>query len=154
MTLHEVAFFFEFLQPLIARQKLARIGNVLLHQFLHLLFDLFQILRSKRSRTIEIVEESGLGSRAVTKLGLGKKLEHRRRKQMRGGMPVDFERLGIAIGQDAKVGIFFQRPGEIDEIAVGLRRERSVGQPLADGLGNVERSAALGYVPSRSRRGA
>ena len=63
---------------------------------------------------------------------------------MRGRVPVNLERLGIFLGQDAKVGIFFERPREIDEIAVGLGRKRSVRQPLADGLGNIERSRALG----------
>ena len=48
MALHEVAFFFELRQPLVARQKLARVRHILLHQLLHLLLDLFQILRSKR----------------------------------------------------------------------------------------------------------
>src|SRR5579863_921674 len=144
MTLHEVALFFELLQSLLAGQKLARVGNVLLHQLLHLLFDLLQIFWSKRSGTIEIVEESGFGSRTVSKLGLRKKLENSRRQQMRGGMPVNLERLGIAVGQDAKIGVLFQRPGEIDEIAVGLCSQCSIGKPLADGFGNIEGSTALG----------
>ena len=146
MALHEVPLLFELLQSLIARQKLARVRNILLHQFLHLFFDLFQILGSKRSWTIKIVEESSLGSRAMTELGLRKKLQNRRRQQMGGRMPIDFERLGIALGQDAQVGVFFQRPGEIDEIAVSLCSERGVGEPLANRLGDVERSATFRNV--------
>ncbi len=87
MALHEIAFFFEFGQSLVARQKLARIGQVLLHQLLHFLFDLLQILGRKRSGPVEVVEESALGSRPVAKFGLGKKLEHRRRQQVRRRMP-------------------------------------------------------------------
>ena len=65
MALHEVAFFFELLQALIARQKLARIGKILLHQLLHLLLDLLQIFGRERSRPVEVVEKSGLRSGAV-----------------------------------------------------------------------------------------
>ena len=144
MALHEVAFFFELGQPLVARQKLARIRKVLLHQFLHLLFDLLQILRRKRSRTIEIVEKSALGRRPVAELGLRKQLQHRRRQQMRGRMPVNLQRLGISIGQQAKVGIFLQRPGQVDEIAVGFGRQRRIRQPWTDRLRNLERSRTLG----------
>ena len=128
MALHEVAFALELCQPLIARQKFARVGKVLLHQFLHLLFDLLQIFGRERSRAIEVVEKSGLGRGTVAELGLGKKFEHRCGQQMRGGMPVDFQRLGIPLGQDAQVGVFFQRPGEVDEIAVGFRGQRRIGQ--------------------------
>src|SRR5207245_103349 len=65
VALHEVALFLELSQSLIARHKLARIGNVLLHQFLHLLFDLFEVLGRERSRTVKVVKESRLGRRAV-----------------------------------------------------------------------------------------
>ena len=41
MALHEVAFLLERGQSLFARQELASIGDVLLHQFLHPLLDLF-----------------------------------------------------------------------------------------------------------------
>src|ERR1700680_1134959 len=68
MTLHEVAFFFKLLKALLAGQKFPRVGNILLHHLLHLLFDLLQIFRSKRSRAIEVVEESGFGGRTVTEL--------------------------------------------------------------------------------------
>ena len=53
-------------------------------------------------------------------------------------MPVNFERLGIAIGQQAKVGVFLQRPGNVDEVAVGLGDKRGIGQALADGFGDIE----------------
>ena len=72
MALHEVAFFFELFETLVARQKFARVGNVLLHQFLHLLFDLLEIFGSERSWAVEVVEESALGSGTMAKLGLGK----------------------------------------------------------------------------------
>ena len=60
VALHEVAFALEPLQPFRARQKFARIGDVLLDELLHLLLDLFQVFRSERSRTVKIVEKSVL----------------------------------------------------------------------------------------------
>src|SRR5439155_19256244 len=70
MALHEVAFFFELRQPLVPRQKLPRIRNVLLHKFLHLLFYFFQVLRREWRRTIEIVEKRALVHPTMTQLGL------------------------------------------------------------------------------------
>ena len=139
VALHEVAFALELLQAFIARQKFARVRDVLLHQFLHLLLDLLQVFRRERRGAIEIVKESGVGRRPVAQLGLGKQFEHGRRQQMRGRMPVNFKRLGIAIGQQAKVGIFFQRLGDVDEIAVGFGDESGISQTLANGFSDIER---------------
>src|SRR5450432_504963 len=68
MALHEIAVFLKLGQPLVARQKLARIWNILLHQFLHLLFDLLQIFLRESRRTIEVVEKSVLRRRTMTQL--------------------------------------------------------------------------------------
>src|SRR5262249_15010217 len=106
VALHEVAFALEALQAFIARQKFARIGQVLLHQLLHFVFNLAEVLGRKRSRTVEVVEKSAFGRRTVAKLGLGKKLEHRRCQQMRRRMPVNSERLRISFREDAQVGVF------------------------------------------------
>ena len=146
VALHEVAFFFELRQPLVARQKLARVRDILLHQFLHLLLDFFQILRSEGRGPIEIVEESALGSRAVAQLGLRKKFQHRRRQQVRGGMTVNFQCFGIFVGQKTQVGIFLKRTGKVDEVTVGFGHESRIRQPLADGLRNIERRRALGNI--------
>ncbi len=72
VALHEVAFTLELRQPLVARQKFAGIGNVLLHQLLHLLLDLLQVLGRERRRTIEVVKESSVSWRPMTQLGLRK----------------------------------------------------------------------------------
>ena len=144
MALHEIAFFFELRQSLVAWQKLPRIRNVLLHQFLHLLFDLFQVLRAERRGTIEVVKETAVRRRTMAQLGLGKKFKHGSRQQVRRRMPINFERLGIAVGQYAQVGVFFQRPSEVDKIAIGFRSERGIGQARSDGLGDVQGSRAFG----------
>src|SRR5712671_1545853 len=63
---------------------------------------------------------------------------------MRGRMPVNFQRLWILVGKQAEIGIFLQRLGEIDQVAVTFRYQRGIRQPRADGLGNVKRGRALG----------
>src|SRR6059058_4049906 len=70
VALHEVAFTLEALQAFIARQKLARIRQVLLHQLLHFLFDFFQVLGRERSLAIEVVKKPALGCRTMPELGL------------------------------------------------------------------------------------
>ena len=139
MALHEVAVFLEFVESLVARQKFARVGNILLHQFLHLLLEFFQILGSESRRAVEIVEESSIGRRTVTELGFRKKFEHRRGQQVGGRMPIHFQRLRIFFGQDAEAGVFFQRLGQVNEIAISLSHQSRIRQPRADGFGNLER---------------
>src|SRR4051794_23850696 len=58
---------------------------------------------------------------------------------MRRRMPINFEGLRIAISQKPKIGIFFQRLGNINEIAVGFGNERGVGQTLANRFSDIER---------------
>ena len=144
MAFHEIAFFFELRHSQIAGQELARIRNILLYQFLHFLFDLFQILRTEGRGTVEVIKETAVRRRTMAKLGLGKKFQHSSSQQMSGRMPVDFQSLGIAVGEYAEARIFFQRAGQIDEIAVSFRRERRLGQARSDGLGDVQGSRALG----------
>ena len=143
VALHEVAFRLEALQPFLMWQKFARVGQVLLDQLLHFLFDLLQILGSKRSLAVEIVEESVLRCRSVSELGFGKEFEHGSSQQVCGGMAIAFERLGIPLGQDAQLGILFQRSSQINQIAVALGEESGVRQTRADGLSNIERGGPL-----------
>ena len=118
MALHEVAFTFELLEAFVAREEFAGVGKVLLDQLLHLLFDLLEIFGSERGGAVEVVEESGFGGGAVTEFGLREKLEYGGGEQVRGGVAIDLERLGIFVGEDAEIGVFFQRTGEIDQIAI------------------------------------
>ncbi len=65
---------------------------------------------------------------------------------MRGRMAEDFERLGIFLGQDTQIGVFLERPSQVDEIPVGFGDEGGIGQPLTDGFGDIERGGAFGNV--------
>ena len=109
-------------RPSCARQKLARVGQVLLHQLLHLLLDGFQVLGRERLLAIEVVEEAALGRRAVAELGLGKEFEHGSRHQVSRRVAIDFQRLGIAVGKQAQLDILLQRAREVDQLRVVLRR--------------------------------
>ena len=122
VALHEIAFGLEARQSLLARQKLARVGLVALHDLLHLLLDLLEVFGGKRRGAIEVVKESVLGGGAVSELGLGKKFKHGGGHEVRRRVPVNLKRLGIAIGEQAQAGVALQRPGEIGQIAVSICR--------------------------------
>ena len=122
VALHEVAFRLEALQSLLARQKFARVGQVLLYQLLHLLLDGLQVFGRERLLAIEVVEKARLGCRAVAELGLGKKFENGRRHQVCRGMSINLQRFRIAIGQDAHLNILLQRARQIDQLSAVLGR--------------------------------
>src|SRR5271163_2718213 len=61
-------------------------------------------------------------------------------------MPINVQRLGIFVLQETEVRIFFQRLGEIDQIAIRFRRQGCVRQPWTDRLSNIQRSRALGNI--------
>src|SRR5271155_3026430 len=67
-------------------------------------------------------------------------------------MPVNFQGLRIFILQKTKIGIFLERTGEINEIAISLRHQSSVRQPGADRLRNIKRRRALGHILHASIR--
>jgi len=48
-------------------------------------------------------------------------------------MAINFKRLGVLLGEDAQVGVGFERAGEVDQIAVRLgRRAASARRGLMD----------------------
>ena len=75
----------------------------------HPLLDLFKIVRRKRIGPLEIVIETVLDGRPNSELRFRDQFENRGREKVRGGMPVDFERLGILRRQNLQCGISFER---------------------------------------------
>ena len=146
VALHEIAFSLELLQAFLTWEELTRVGNVLLGQLLHLFFNLLEIFWSERRRTIEVVKEAVLGRRTVTELGFGKEFQYGRSQKVRGRVPVDLQRLRIALGEDAQVGVLVERPGQVNEVAIGLGDERRVSETRADGFRHVQWSGAFGNV--------
>src|SRR5258708_32796693 len=53
------------------------------------------------------------------------------------------KRLHILLGQDAKIGVGFQRASQIDEVRTRLGDERGIGQARTDGLGYIERGGTF-----------
>jgi len=119
------------LQALLPRQKLARVRQVLLHQLLHFFLDGLKVLRRERLLAIEVVEESRLGRGTVAELGLGKELEHGGSHQVRRRVTINFQRLRIAIGENAQLRILLERTREVDELRAILRCGRMDGSGAA-----------------------
>ena len=72
VDLHEVVASLEFFKTLLTRFAFANEFLVARDDLRHLRLNQLQIIWSERCRTIEIVKESSIGSRAVTKLRLRK----------------------------------------------------------------------------------
>ena len=87
---------------------------------------------------VEIVVEAVLDGRADAELRLGIEFQHRGGQQVRGGVAVDFERLGILGGQDLQRGVLFDGAGEIEHLAVDLGRDRRVRQAGTDAFGDID----------------
>ena len=79
----------------------------------------------------------------MSQLRFWKQFEDRRSQQMGGRMPVNFEGLRVFVSKKTEIGIFFERLGEIDEIAVGFRDQRCIRQPQADQLRHIEGGSAF-----------
>src|SRR5205807_253176 len=150
MTPHEVASFCELAKALFPGQKFAGVRNVLLHQLLHLLFDLFQILGSKRVRAVEVVEKTALGGRTMAQFGFREELQHCCSQKVGRGMTVDFQSLRIALGKNAQVGVVLQRTGEVNQVAIGFGSQGGIGKTRADRLGDVLGSRAPRNLFDRS----
>ncbi len=136
VDLHEVAFGAEARQPLIAWDELAFELFITLDYLLHALLDLFQVLGRERRRPVEIVEESVLGGRAVTQLGLREQLQDGGSQHVRRGMPVNLQRVGVAFGEQAQLSVLFQRLGEVHKLPAVLGRSgMHAGRRLLSVLG-------------------
>src|SRR5690348_13925982 len=72
VDLHPVVFSFILLDRLIARHVFTHELLVALHHFFHPLLDALQIVRRERRRSIEVVDESRFGRRAMSQSGLWK----------------------------------------------------------------------------------
>ncbi len=130
------------LQPLILLGVLALVRQIARLDLPHLLLDLFEILGRERRVALEIVVEACLDRRTDAELGLREQLQHSRGQQVRGGMPVHFERLRILGRQDLELGVALERPVQIPQIAVDARNDGIVRQPLAEGTGYIQRSSS------------
>ena len=102
-----------------------------------------QILLGEALRALEIVEESGVGGRADAKLGFREQFQHGSGQQVGARVAVDFQRLLVFLGQDAKLSILLERPLQLHQIAVDLGYQRGGGQPRAQRAGYLQRGGAL-----------
>ena len=73
----------------------------------------------------------------------GNRLLDRERKQMRGGVAVNFQRFGIFGGEDLQRGVVFERPRKVVKVAIDARDYGIVGEPGADDL-----ATSSGVVPA------
>ena len=75
--------------------QLALVGHVLRGDLVHLLLDALQVFRRERLLAQEFVEKSVVNRRPDAQFHVGKKLQHRRGKQVRRRMAKHLQRVGI-----------------------------------------------------------
>ncbi len=110
----------------------------------HALLDFFEVFGSERILPLEVVIEAGLGGRPDAQLGFGKQLEHGEGKQMGRRMAIDFQRFGIAGGEDFQFRVAFERAGQIPKFAVYASDDRIGRQARADFGSDVDGARAAG----------
>src|SRR5262249_60135096 len=131
-------------------EEFALVGDVFLGKLAHLGLDAREILRGEGSLAQEFIKKAVLDRRADAELHVGKKLEHCRRKQVRGRVAEDFERLGVVAGEDGELGVALEWPGEIHELAGAVsdrgdaRYQGLLGKSRGDFLRGLLRSRAPG----------
>ena len=111
-------------ERLVARPYLALVDQVLRRQLLHPLFDGLDVLRHERTIDDEVVEEAFVSRRADAALGAGEELGDGRGQEVRRAMPVERERLRVAIGHNRQPRVGVQGIGEIDQPAIDGGRQR------------------------------
>ncbi len=87
----------------------------------------------------------------MAELGLGEEFEDSGGHQVRGRVAKDFERFGIALGEQAEFDVLFEGAREVDELGLvavvagpDLGGECGVGQARADATSDVEGGGAGG----------
>ncbi len=103
----------------------------------HLCFDGREIVGRERLVAGEIVIETVLDRRPDGDLGAGIELLHRLGQNVCGVVADEFQRLGVAAGDENEGGVAVDEGSEVDCLAVQLHRQRRAGQTGTDGCGHI-----------------
>ena len=129
---------FEMRDRFVARPHLAPRRQIGRDEFLHLRFDLGQIVGRERIVPREVVEEPILDIGTDGHLRAGIERLHRLRQKMRAIVPDEVERVGLVLQRDDRdFRVVADRQVEIGRPPVDLDRERGLGEAGTDGSGNL-----------------
>jgi len=118
----------------------------------HLGLDLGQIVGRERRFAREVVIEAVLDDRTDRHLGVREESLRRLREQMRGRMAQNFQRIRMFLGNDLERGVGGDRETQVDEFAVDLAGQRSLGQAGADRCGDLADRGVRGVFAFRAIR--
>ena len=174
LALENLIGFFIELDGFGFRHELALVGEILSGEFVHFVFDFFEIFGSERLLAKKFVEKAGVDRGADAELYVGIKLHHRGGEKMCRGMAKDVERVGIFFGEDLELDVVIERATQVDQFAgvvalvavVGAERcscaaclrvwicggrignardESGVGEARRNFARDIRRSCALGH---------
>ena len=103
----------------------------------HPRLDLAQVVQGKRFGAGEVVIEPVLDVGADSHLRVGEQLLHRLRQHVRGVVADDLQGLGAIAGDDLQRAAAFQRPLQVDQVAVQLQQQGLLGQRRRDRGGHL-----------------
>jgi hypothetical protein len=123
---------FEMGDRLVARPHFAPRRQVRRDDFVHLRFNLREIVRGKRRIARKIVIEAVVDRGANGDLRAGIKRLDRHGQNMGGIVPDHFQRFDVLAGNDPQSHVVLDRPENIPGVAVHLDRQRRFGEAGAD----------------------
>ena len=126
------AFLFKPLDPLLRRKLIPRERPILVHDLLHLGFDLREIVRRDRCIERDVVVKAIFQRRPVSKLRLRPETLNRFSHDVRGAVAQDEQRIGISVGKDRDLVLAGERIRKINHLIVNLAHDRGLCQPAAD----------------------
>ncbi len=118
----------------------------------HLRLDAREILGRERPVHLEVVVEPVLDRRPEADAGAREELPHRRRQDVRRGVPQHLQRVGVAVGEDREGDVGVERAVEVPHDAVHPRGERRARQAGADRLGDLAGGGARGHLADAAIR--
>src|SRR6185437_540228 len=134
------------------RNQFALVGNIFRGQLVHLALDFCEVLGSERLLAHKFVKESGVNRRADAEFYIRVKFENGRSEQMSSRVAEYLNRVRVLGGEDRQFRVMFQRPREIDQVAVDARDESFLRQARRDLAGNLRGGGALRHLARRSIR--
>ncbi len=123
---------------LLAAPEFLRERRVLLHDLVHPLLDLGEIVGMERVLLGEVVIEAVLDHGADRDLRLRPQRLHRLRHDVRGVVPDELERFRVRAGDEFDLGVSGDRVGEVGKLAVEAHGHRALSQRGRDRLGDLE----------------
>ena len=146
LSLVRLADALEVLDGFVARNDLARDLLILLGQFRHFLFDCDQVFRRERALVGEVIIKAVVDHGTDGHLRVREQFLDGIGQQVGRRMADHFQAIGILVRDNRQFRVLLDQIGSIDQLAVNLARQGSLGQAgtnIGRNLGHGDRAVKL-----------